>query len=127
MGLKEYFDGKKGLGVLSTADREGRVNSAVYARPHVIEKRKAAFIMADKLTHANLLNNPYAAYLFKEDGKGYKGKRLYLKKSGESDDVKLINDIRRSCHCPDCDGSKEKKFLVYFDIEKDLPLMLKKE
>ena len=127
MELKEYFEGKKGFGVLSTADGEGRVDSAVYARPHVIADRKVTFIMADKLTHANLLSNPYAAYLFKEDGPGYQGKRLYLKKSGESEDVKLIDEIRRKCPCPECEESKTKKFLVYFDIEKDLPLILKKD
>ena len=43
-----------------------------------------------------------------------------------SDDAKVIAEIRRSCHCTDCEKPKEKKFLVYFDIEKDLPLVVSK-
>ena len=70
MNLKEYFESKTGLGVLSTADSEGRVNSAVFARPHVLEDGKIAFIMGEKHTHSNLISNPNAAFLFKEDGKG---------------------------------------------------------
>ena len=37
MKLKEFFENNRGNGVLSTADDQGRVNVAVYARPHVLE------------------------------------------------------------------------------------------
>jgi hypothetical protein len=37
MELKDYFENTKGLGVLSTADNHGKVNSAIYSRPHVME------------------------------------------------------------------------------------------
>ena len=33
--LSEYFEKTKGTGILATADAEGHVNVAVYARPHV--------------------------------------------------------------------------------------------
>jgi hypothetical protein len=36
--------------------------------------------MADRLTHQNLQSNDRAAYLFMEEGQGYKDKRLFLKK-----------------------------------------------
>ncbi len=49
MNLKTYFDETKGLGVLSTADGKGRVNAAVYARPHMMEDGGLAFIMRDHL------------------------------------------------------------------------------
>ena len=127
MKLKQYFDSKNGLGVLSTAAKDGKVNAAVYSRPQVIDEEKIAFITADRLTRANLFNNPYAVFLFKEDGPGYKGKRLYLKKTGESEDQVLIDNMRRSCHGKSCDEDRDKKFLVYFDIEKDLPLIVKKD
>ena len=58
MKLGDYFDKVKGLGVLSTADSSGKVNSAVYARPHVVDEQTVAFIMADRLSHANLQSNP---------------------------------------------------------------------
>ena len=37
MKLEEYFDLKKGVGVLSTADDEGKVDAAIYARPHFMD------------------------------------------------------------------------------------------
>ena len=54
MDIKDYFEKKKGLGVLSTADGNGIVNSAIYARPHVMEAGSLAFIMRDRLTHKNI-------------------------------------------------------------------------
>ena len=34
MELAEYFESAKGRGVLATADKTGRVNLAMYARPY---------------------------------------------------------------------------------------------
>lgn len=76
MTLKEYFETNKGLGILSTADSEGKVDAAVYSRPHFIENGTMALVMRDRLSHTNLQSNPHAMYLFKEDGPGYKGKRF---------------------------------------------------
>ena len=80
MNLGEYFDNAKGHGVLATADADGKVNAAMYARPYFADHKTAVFIMAERLTHANLKTNPWATYLFIESGPGYSGKRLYLKK-----------------------------------------------
>jgi hypothetical protein len=90
MDLKEYFESTEGFGVLSTADENGKVNAAVYTKPHVIDDARVAFIMGDKLTHANTQKNPQAMFLFREEGPGYEGKRLYLKKESETDDADLI-------------------------------------
>ena len=79
--------------------------------------------MADKLTHSNLQSNPYAVYCFKEEGEGYSGKRIYLKKTQETDDENVIKELRRSCHCKCDENNQNKKFLVYFDVEKILPLI----
>ena len=57
MQLKEYFNDTKGLGVLATADGEGKVDAAIYARPHFMEDGTLAFIMRDRLTHHNLQSN----------------------------------------------------------------------
>jgi Pyridoxamine 5'-phosphate oxidase len=70
MDLNEYFDKTKGRGVLATADADGRVDAAVYARPKVLDGETIAFIMRDRLTPANVGTNPHAAYLFMEEGSG---------------------------------------------------------
>ena len=80
--------------------------------------------MADRLNHANLQYNPHAAYLFKEEGPGYSGKRLYLTKIREEKDSNLIEQIRRRAY-PGIAGKYEDKtkFLVFFRIEAVLPLI----
>ena len=73
MQLKEYFENLSGIGVFSTADSQGKVNAAIYARPHVMADGTIAFIMRDRLTHKNLEKNPYSSYLFIKAERGYKG------------------------------------------------------
>ena len=72
MTIKEYFDGSSGIGILSTADAGGKVDAAIYSTPHVMDDGTVAFIMRERLTHDNLRSNPYAAYLFIEDGPGHR-------------------------------------------------------
>jgi hypothetical protein len=122
MNLAEYFENTNGYGVLSTADKNGKVNTAMYARPHFTDETTAAFIMLERLTHANLQENPYAAYLFLEKAPGYKGKRLYLKKIREEENDELVKDLCRRC------GYKEHReqltrHVVFFTVEKVLPLV----
>lgn len=128
MDLKEYFGSKKGLGVLSTADEKGKVNAALYSKPHVIDDKHVAFIMADRLTHANTNKNPFATFLFKEDGKGYKGKRLYLKKKNETENQELIAETCKIEYAGSiCEPRYLKKtFLVTYKVESVLPLLGKK-
>ena len=124
MKLGEYFENAKGRGVMATSDGTGNLTAAVYARPHFIDEENVAFIMADRLTHTNLQSNPHAVYLFMEWGEKYVGKRLYLSKTREEKDSVLIEKIRRRESCPVDEGYKEgNRFLVYFKIDKVLPLI----
>jgi hypothetical protein len=123
MKLGEYFLTITGMGVLSTADAQGKVDAAIYARPHFISEDTIAFIMADKVTHANLQTNASAVYLFKENN-SYEGTRLYLTKIREEKDSPLIDEIRRRKNAVDAVNDKtESKFLVYFKIDKVRPLI----
>lgn len=121
MDLHEYFENTKGLGVLATADTEGHVDVALYARPHVVDDETVAFIMAERLSHANVTANPNAAYLFVESGPGYKGKRLYLKKTKEETDPEQIEAMRRE-NRKGHDYGEENKYLVTFKIEESRAL-----
>ena len=120
MKLDEYFDQKKGIGVLSTADSEGKVDAAIYARPHFMEDGTLAFIMRDRLSHHNLQSNPHAAYLFKEEGSGYKGKRLFLTRVREEENTELLDSLRRR---KSAYGNGEDRFLVFFKLDKTIPLV----
>ena len=120
MDLKEYFENTKGIGVLATADSSGKVDAAIYARPHFLEEEKIAFIMRDRLTHYNLQSNPHATYLFIENGPGYRGKRLFMTKVGEEENSDLLKSIRRRQYPDDKEGSR---FLVFFKLDDELPLV----
>jgi len=122
MNLNEYFKDVKGFGVLATADGNAKVDVAVYAKPHIMDDETIAFIMPDRLTHYNLNSNDHAAYLFKEDGPGYKGIRLFLEKVREEKDTELLHSIRRRKYASE-EGDEEARFLVFFKISKVLPLI----
>ena len=120
MDPKEYFANKNGVGVLATADGKGKVDAAIYARPHFLEDGTIALIMRDRLSHHNLQTNAHATYLFHENGPGYKGKRLFLTKVREEQDTELLQSLRRREYVDERD---ENRFLVFFQIDKELPLI----
>ena len=121
MELNAYFESTKGRGILATADKTGKVNLAMYARPYFVDENTVTFIMAERLTHQNLKSNPWASYLFTAEEWKYQGKRLYLKKIKEEGNPELIEQI-----CRKCDYSHYgtgRRYVVYFNIEKVLPLI----
>lgn len=122
MDVREYFEDVKGQGVLATADDNGMVNAAIYAKPHFMEDNTIAFIMADRLTHHNLQSNDHATYLFKEEGNGYKGRRLYLTKVREEKDSELLYSMRSDRYPPHKEPGKTR-YLVFFKVDKVLPLV----
>ena len=119
MKIGDYFGTARGTGVLATADSKGIVGIAIYAAPHVIDDETVAFIMTEKLTHNNLQSNPHAAYLFIEGDEKYKGKRLFLTKIKEEKDSPTLESLRRK----EYPNLKGKEYLVYFKIDKVLPLV----
>ena len=118
--LFRSYDIKKGMAVLSTADSEGKVDAAIYARPHFMEDGSLAIIMRDRLSHHNLQSNPHATYLFKEEGSGYSGKRLFLTRVREEENTELLESLRRR---KSTYGNGEDRFLVFFKLDKELPLV----
>lgn len=124
MKLSEYFEKAKGVGVLATADAQGKVNVALYAKPHFLDENDpdtCAWIMSDRQSHANLQSNPHAAYLFLEQGEGYEGRRLSLTKVREETDPEKIQAIRRRTAWQS--SQEEVKYLVYFHIDAVRPLV----
>ncbi len=120
MKLDDYFDRKNGVGVLSTADSEGKVDAAIYARPHFMEDGTLAFIMRDRLSHHNLQSNPHATFLFKEEGPGYRGKRLFMTRVREEQNTGQLESLRRR---KSAYGNSEDRFLVFFKLDNELPLV----
>lgn len=126
MGLREYFENVQGIGVLATADAGGKVNVAIYSRPHFLgdDDQEVAFIMNDRLSHDNVESNPHAAYLFVEEKEGYIGRRLFLTRTAQETDHEKIESIRRRNLPAECEeGETKKKFLVHFRVDGVRPLI----
>jgi hypothetical protein len=121
MDLFEYFENTEGLGVLATADADGNVDVALYGRPHALEDGTVGLIMRERLSYHNLTANPKAAYLFMENGPGYKGKRLYMTMVREETDPALIASIRRGHHGRSEPAAEEAR-LVIFQVDHTRPL-----
>ena len=82
-----------------------------------------AFIMRERLTLKNLQTNPYATYLFKENGAHLKGIRLFMKKAGQDQNKELIAQMTRRSLSSAEDEAAGPKHIVYFTLEKILTLV----
>ncbi len=122
MKLKEYFEKTTGYGVLATADSKGKVDVAAYSKPFFEGEDTVGFAMYDRLTHANLQGNTSVAYLFVERDKENAGRRLYLKKTREEADGKKIDEFFKKFKIQE-KYRPATKFIVYFKVEKALPLV----
>jgi hypothetical protein len=125
MDLKEYFENTDGLGVLSTADADGNVDSAIYATPHIVSEDTIALIMRPRLSFNNIQQNPKAVYMYIEEGPGYQGRRLYLEKAGQEDNPEQVSQFQRSSHGDT--GGEEQAKLIYFKVTRVRPLVGDKE
>jgi hypothetical protein len=123
MSLTDYFETTEGTGILSTADSEGNVDSAIYAVPHMVDDETLVLVMSDKLSHANLQTNSKAAYMFIEKAPGYRGRRLYLQKIREEDDPELVQSIRRRKRYDQEGEAVSGSSAVYFKVVKIRPLV----
>jgi hypothetical protein len=123
MTLNDYFEKTKGIGIMSTADRDGKVTTAIYSKPRVLEDNNIVFIMRERLTYHNLKSNPHAAFMFIEEDAGYEGIRLFLKKIREDNNPEIIAKMTRRSLTSEEDKQKGPKHLVIFRVEKILQLI----
>ncbi len=123
MILRDYFENKSGICILSSADKSGKVTTSIYSAPRVMEHGTVCFIMRERLTYRNIIENPHAACMFIENGMGYQGVRLFLTKVREDNDQDLITRMTRRHLSPEEDRAKGPKHLVIFRVDKILPLI----
>ncbi len=80
--LMEFFNKQPRLGVLSTANKAGEVNSGYFGSPRMVDEKTIIMALGNNRTLANLQENPNACYLIMEPGKAlpdWKGVRMYLR------------------------------------------------
>lgn len=95
MNLAELFQ-KPGLGIFATAGADGSVNNAIYARPRVIDEKTLVWGMTDGRSYRNVSMNRHAAFLFKEDGPGFRGVRLGLERLKVEEEGEMLAAIKEN-------------------------------
>lgn len=123
MNLADYFEHASGTGILATCDPGHEVDMAIYSKPHIIDENTLIFVMKERLSHQNLRSNLQAAYLFIEEGKKYKGVRLYLTMLREEKNRTIIEALHKKQPCIYPMDDDSDKFLVYFQIDRMRPLI----
>ena len=95
--LMEYFNKGPRLGILSTSSKDGRVDSALFGSPRMIDEKTVVIATRKNRTFANLLENPNAVFMIIEQGAAVldrKGIRVYLKMKEYSISGELLDNIR---------------------------------
>jgi len=125
--LMEYFNKQPRLATLSTADKNGKVNSAYFGSPRMIDEKTIIMGTSLNRTLSNLKENPQAVFLLMEPGKAvadWKGVRVYVRmKAHETDGPKL--DQIRAAIAEKVGQEKAKKMIhaaITFEIEDIRPL-----
>ena len=80
--LVDYFNKQPRIGILSTANREGKVDAAVFGSPMMIDEKTVVMGLGQNRTFTYLQENPNAVFMIVEQGEGFmdwKGLRVYLK------------------------------------------------
>jgi hypothetical protein len=80
--LMEYFNKQPRLGTLSTSDKNGKVNSAYFGSPRMVDEKTIFMGLGNNRTFANLQENPNAIFMVMEPGESimdWKGVRIYVK------------------------------------------------
>jgi hypothetical protein len=80
--LMAYFNKQPRLGTLSTSSKDGKVNSAYFGSPYMIDEKTIIMGLTRNRTLAYLQENPNAVFMIMEPGKTlseWKGVRIYVR------------------------------------------------
>lgn len=123
MQLLELFK-EGGRGVIATSNLQGEVNVAIYATPRVIDDETLAWGMTEGRTYRNIIENPWAAYLYMNPGAGFSGARLSLKLKGIEDFGEMLDAIRaRTRQIVSPTAAEAVKYVAYFGVIEIRPLI----
>ncbi|HTY24585.1 MAG TPA: pyridoxamine 5'-phosphate oxidase family protein [Desulfomonilaceae bacterium] len=124
--LMEYFNKRPRIGTLSTADKNGKVNSAYFGSPQMIDEKTVVMGIGKTRSLANLQENPSAVFLIMEPGKtmsDWKGVRVYLKMTECQTSGEKLDSLKAKIAA--AAGEAAAKMLhaaVTFQIEEIRPL-----
>ena len=96
--LMDYFNKQPRLGVLSTANKEGKIDAAVFGSPMMVDEKTVVMGLGNNRTFEYLQENPNAVFTIMEQGAtlaDWKGLRVYLKMKEYKTSGETLDDYRR--------------------------------
>jgi hypothetical protein len=124
--LMEYFNKQPRLGTLSTADSRGKVNSAYFGSPRMVDEKTIFMGLGNNRTFANLQQNPLAVFMVMEPGASildWKGVRIYVKMTDCQTSGKILDDLKAKITENAGEGAaKMMHAAVTFEIQEIRPL-----
>ena len=124
--LMEYFNKQPRLGTLSTADKAGKVNSAYFGSPRIMDEKTIFMGLGNNRTFANLQENPNAVFMIMESGKtivDWKGVRIYVKMTDCQTSGEKLDDLKAAIAKTAGEGAaKMMHAAVTFEIQEIRPL-----
>jgi len=124
--LMDYFNRQPRLGILSTADKEGRPNSAYFGSPRMVDEKTVTMGLGKNRTLTNLQENPYAVYMIMEPGQTlaeWRGLRVYLKMTSCETFGKKLDYMRGNiAKVAGEAAAKQIQAAVTFEVQRIRPL-----
>ena len=124
--LMEYFNKQPRLGTLSTSDKNGKVNSAYFGSPRMVDEKNIFMGLGNNRTFANLQENPSAAFMVMEPGESimdWKGVRIYVKMTECQTSGAKLDDLKAGLAKVAGEGAaKMMHAAVTFEIQEIRPL-----
>jgi hypothetical protein len=96
--LMELFNKWPRIGTLSTANKIGEVNVAVFGSPRMIDENTVVMGIANNRSFRNLERNPKAVFIVMEPGqtvRDWRGARVYLEALDMETEGKFYEEIKR--------------------------------
>ena len=124
--LLEYFNKQPRIGTLSTAGKNGKVNSAYFGSPRMVDDQTIFMGLGNNRTFANLQTNPNAMFMVLEPGDSimnWKGVRIYVTMTECQTSGQKLDDLRATIakHGGES-ASKMIHAAVTFEIQEIRPL-----
>ena len=97
--VMETFNKTPRIGTLSTSNKNGDVNVAIFGSPRMIDEENVVMGIGNNRSFKNLQENPKAAYIVLEPGNSvaeWKGVRVYLKAESIELEGSLIDGIKEN-------------------------------
>jgi len=125
--LMDYFNKSPRIGTLSTADKAGNVDSAIFGSPRMTDEKTVVMGLGKNRTLANLQQNPHAVYLIMESGAtlmDWKGIRVYLKTKNIATSGPVLDNFKtQMAKVAGEEAAKMIYAVVNFEVSEVRPLI----